>query len=419
MKKPIIGIIPTFTNDENDPYQDRASFVTMYSEKIKQSGGVPIGILGDVSLYTSICDGYLWPGGNKILFEYYEVLEDAIKNAKPLLGICLGAEGLATMLNVLEDKEKEPNKTFKEIYESNKETNPYLKKIESGNIHLHVVTKEKESIDRARHKIKIIKNSLLYEIVKKEYLDVVSLHEMAINRVSKDILVSAYAEDNVIEAIEYKEMSSLILGVLFHPEIEKENNLFDWLVSSCNKYLCLVNRKKEIKYRNNYKILPYKSLYPKCITDSNLEENTYLAFKELKKFFKDNGYDIDIESAFRTKEIQEEIYKQILEDEGRDYAKEYVAKAGFSEHELGLAIDVCLKKDGEWLHGFDKRMVEFYKLLEKYCADYGFILRYPKDKEKITGYGYEPWHIRYVGARDIAHKIMDSHKTLEEYLERE
>lgn len=59
MKKPVIGIIPTFTVNDNDPYQDKASFVSMYSEKIKESGGIPIGILGDASLYTSICDGYL------------------------------------------------------------------------------------------------------------------------------------------------------------------------------------------------------------------------------------------------------------------------------------------------------------------------------------------------------------------------
>ena len=80
-KKPIIGIIPTFVYSETDPYQDKANFVTMYSEKIEKSGGIPIGILGDVESFTSICDGYIWPGGNKILKEYIPIkMQFKIKN---------------------------------------------------------------------------------------------------------------------------------------------------------------------------------------------------------------------------------------------------------------------------------------------------------------------------------------------------
>lgn len=417
-KKPVIGIIPTFTYDENDPYQDKASFVTMYSEKIIKSGGIPIGILGDANTYTSVCDGYIWGGGTQILFEYLPIIEDAIKNHKPLLGICLGAQTIATFLNVLEDQAKEPNESLKEVYESYKETNPYLKKLEEGNIHLHIVTKEEASINSARHKISIDKNSLLYEIIKQENLDVVSLHGMAIARVPKSIYVSAKAEDDVYEAIEYRENGSLLLGVQFHPEIENDSPLFDWLITSCHKYLYLVNREHSIEYRNNYKIIPYHSIYPKCVSDSNLEENTYYAWQKFKDFLKENGYDAEVESAYRTKEIQEEIYKQIEKEEGSEYAKQYVAKPGFSEHELGLAIDICLQKNGEWLYGFEERLNDFYTFLEKYCADFGFILRYPYGKEEITKYNYEPWHIRYVGSKKIAHEIMDNHLTLEEYLEK-
>lgn len=210
-----------------------------------------------------------------------------------------------------------------------------------------------------------------------------------------------------------------MLGVQFHPEIEKENFLFDWLVSSCRKYLVLVNRENALKYRNNYKIIPYKSTYPNCIQDSNLEENTYFAFLKFKEFLIGNGYEVEVESAYRTKEIQEEIYKQIEKEEGCEYAEKYVAKPGFSEHELGLVIDVCLKKDGEWLTDFDERLNDFYAFLESHCADFGFILRYPKEKEEITKYNYEPWHIRYVGSKKIAHEIMDNHFTLEEYLEKD
>jgi len=67
--KPVVGILPTYNlkNEQNDPYQDRASFVRMYAEKIKQCGGIPIGLLEqEVSIYKDLCDAYIWPGGNKI-----------------------------------------------------------------------------------------------------------------------------------------------------------------------------------------------------------------------------------------------------------------------------------------------------------------------------------------------------------------
>lgn len=414
----MIGIIPTFNlnNDANDPYQDRASFVTMYSEKIKESGGIPLGILSDASLYTSLCDGYLWPGGNKILKEYIPIIEDAVKNNKPVLGICLGAQTIATVLNVIEDQQENQAKSFKETYDLNKETKPYLRKLEDENIHLHVVTKEKETIDKARHKVKIQKNSLLHEIFGCDDLNVVSLHGMFIARTPKNVLVSAQSEDKVIEAVEYKENGSLLLGVQFHPEIEEENPLFDWLVSSTKKYLTLVNRENPIKYYENYKIVPYKSKYPKCQRDSNLEENTAIAWKKLQNFLKENGYNAEIESAYRPKGLQEEIYKQIKSDEGTDYAEVYVAKLGYSEHELGLAIDVCLQKNELWLCGFEEELSPFYTFLEEHCSNFGFIIRYPKGKEQITKYNYEPWHIRYVGSIEIAKEIMAKHVTLEEYL---
>ena len=413
-RKPIIGIIPTITTHDTDPYQDRTSFVSMYSEKIKKSGGIPIGILESANMYTSICDGYLWPGGKKILQEYFPILEDAVKNKKPLLGICLGAQTITTALNEIQN----PQKSFKEAYEMNLETNPHLKKLEDGNNHLHIVTKEKDSIDRARHKIKIKKDSLLYEILGNEVLDVVSLHSMAITETSKNLLVSAEAEDGVIEAVEYKENGALLLGVQFHPEIEKQSPLFDWLVSSAQKYLTLVNRENPIKYYQNYEIVSYESKYPECENDSDLEKNTATAWKKLQSFLKENGYNVEVESAYRTKTIQEEIYRKIEKEEGTDYAKAYVAKPGYSEHELGLAIDVCLQKEEEWLYGFDERLNDFYIFLKEHSADFGFILRYPKEKENITKYNYEPWHIRYVGSVDIAKEIMNQNLTLEEYLQR-
>jgi len=86
-----------------------------------------------------------------------------------------------------------------------------------------------------------------------------------------------------------------------------------------------------------------------------------------------------------------------------------LAKPGYSEHQSGLAYDIKEKNT-------DSTDSEAYKWLLTNCADYGFILRYPKNKEDITGYAYEPWHFRYVGF-EAAEAIMSNKLTLEEYLQ--
>lgn len=235
-KKPVIGILPSYnlTNETNDPYQDVSRFARMYSELILKSGGIPIGILEEkIEDYFPICDGYLWPGGEKIEKNFNGCIEDAIHHHKPFLGICLGAQALATYLAVLEEQEKESDKSFEEIYQENKEKNSYLKKLEKGNIHGHYVTKDIESIMKAKHNVFILENSLLHSIYKKREISVVSLHEMTIVRTSSETFVSAVAEDNVIEAIEYTKNGSCLLGVQWHPELVRDTKVFDWLISSC------------------------------------------------------------------------------------------------------------------------------------------------------------------------------------------
>lgn len=414
--KPIIGIIPTFnlTNEENNPYEDKASFVRMYSEKIKKSGGIPIGILENPEEYASICDGYVWPGGKKILKEYAFLLEDALKKNKPVLGICLGAQSIVTLLNILEDKEQEPSKSFEEIYEQNKKEKPYLKKLEEESGHRNFVTKEKESIDSARHKVHIQKDSLLYQIYKTEELNVVSLHSFAINRVPKTINVLATSEDGVIEAVSYKAPNSFILGVQWHPEIEEETTLFDALIFNAKKkYQTLVN--KNHKLEEDYSIVKYNSEYD--TSNPNMEYETSLAWEKFKNFTRKNGYYIDIESAYRSIEAQQEIWDFCVKEKGLSHTKRFVAAPGYSEHHTGLAIDICMKKDGVWLNEFHPDLTECYAFLKEHCSEFGFILRYPEGKEEITGYGYEPWHFRYVGNSALAKYLMEQNLTLEEYVE--
>lgn len=106
--------------------------------------------------------------------------------------------------------------------------------------------------------------------------------------------------------------------------------------------------------------------------------------------------------------IQEYIGDGKSDDEARTLAATYVAQVGYSEHEAGLAIDIVAKANKS-----DDDTV--WAWMKEHCAEYGFILRYPEDKEGVTGMSYEPWHFRYVGV-EAAQKIMGAGITLEEYL---
>ena len=123
------------------------------------------------------------------------------------------------------------------------------------------------------------------------------------------------------------------------------------------------------------------------------------------------------------KEDLEENEGIYLELYGADYAARTAATPGCSEHHTGLALDLYFKlkgDDGTFTDVYyNEDMVQYPEVWEKIharLADYGFILRYLNGKEHITGYGYEPWHIRYLENTEIAKEITEKGLTLEEYL---
>ncbi|MFR6495284.1 MAG: D-alanyl-D-alanine carboxypeptidase family protein [Ruminococcus sp.] len=120
------------------------------------------------------------------------------------------------------------------------------------------------------------------------------------------------------------------------------------------------------------------------------------------------GLDIYIGSDYRDYAYQVKIYNNYCNLYGWEQADSFSARPGYSEHQTGLTID-CNTIDDAF--GDTQESV----WLAQHCADYGFIIRFPKGKESITGYQYEPWHIRYVGV-DVAKEIQKYGLTLEEYL---
>lgn len=132
-------------------------------------------------------------------------------------------------------------------------------------------------------------------------------------------------------------------------------------------------------------------------------------FEEMCKEALNKNLHIINESAYRSYERQKELYDIDYKDKG-DLTNNTLALPGESEHQTGLAFDLCTNEYS--MYEFDKS--EEFVWLQKHAHKYGFILRYPKNKESITGYNYEPWHYRYLGT-NLATKVYNSKLTYDEY----
>ena len=173
--------------------------------------------------------------------------------------------------------------------------------------------------------------------------------------------------------------------------------------------LVLVN--KNNKLNENYIPNDLKKISLEYSTeDKYLREEAKLAFEKLSKDAKKKNYTIIAASAYRSFNYQEKLYNYYIETKGIEYADLCSARPGHSEHQTGLAVDVMGSN-----HDYDnfEESIEFNWMKDN-SHKYGFILRYPKGKEKITGFKYEPWHYRYVGTK-VATIIYENNITLEEY----
>ncbi|MEI2282089.1 M15 family metallopeptidase [Paenibacillus polysaccharolyticus] len=142
------------------------------------------------------------------------------------------------------------------------------------------------------------------------------------------------------------------------------------------------------------------------------------AAEALEKLFagaKADGIELRAVSGYRSYKRQVSIYNNNVKTKGEEYASRVSAVPGRSEHQTGLAIDVSSPSVGNVLEEVFGSSKEG-KWLDEHAAEYGFIIRYPKGQESKTGYVYEPWHIRYVGA-DIAPDVVKSGLTLEDYFD--
>lgn len=129
----------------------------------------------------------------------------------------------------------------------------------------------------------------------------------------------------------------------------------------------------------------------------------------------EDGVDLFAQSGYRSFDRQEAIFASYSEENGEEAANNFSARPGESEHQTGLTMDIT-SPDINYELNTDFGKTDEGKWVKEHAAEFGFIIRYPEDKEDITEYQYEPWHLRYVGKR-AAKEIVDNNLSLEEYIQ--
>lgn len=223
-------------------------------------------------------------------------------------------------------------------------------------------------------------------------IDVESKNKVSKEKSNKELVYKVASNDEdiknqLLDRYNYKDSNSIFVLV------NKENKLEDGYVPTD-----LV----EINYNLVNKPIKMRSEAAEALNNM-IEEG------------KANGLSLLLSSGYRSGDNQEALYSTEVATRGEGI--NYVAPPGTSEHETGLAIDITSNKIGCKLEDIFDTTEEGKWLIDN-AHRFGFILRYPKDKEEITGYLYEPWHFRYVGV-ELANIIYEKGITLEEYYEGE
>ena len=199
--------------------------------------------------------------------------------------------------------------------------------------------------------------------------------------------------------------------IVVYVNIGLDNNYYTNVKDSPNKYTNTVLSNKYYYLGDDY--------VPKDLTTINsnyssgkkqMTKDAAHAFEEMAKDAKKSGLNIRAVSTYRSYSYQTDLYNKYANSDGKEKADTYSARAGYSEHQTGLAVDVDNTKSSYTQFGNTKE----FSWMKDNCYKYGFILRYTKETEFITGYINEPWHYRYVG-KDIAKYIHEHPMTYEEY----
>ena len=217
-----------------------------------------------------------------------------------------------------------------------------------------------------------------------------------------------YVDDNLDRYLAYQERypDKLIEDIIKEVNSEIDYDFYSniYKADTSKGHLTLVNKHSQLE----------KDYVPANLVaigkGRSLDATAFEALKELYEEASKSGIYLEARSAYRSYNNQIATYNHYLRKNGRIQTDKYSARPGHSEHQLGLAIDFTIRGTNSFLGEGTKA----YQWLINNAHNYGFILRYPKDKEYLTGYMFEPWHFRYLG-KEAAKKIFENNLTFEEY----
>lgn len=229
-----------------------------------------------------------------------------------------------------------------------------------------------------------------------------------IKDIANIISINYFNEKNLERYIKYYETEKLdIETILTYVNIGLDYEYYTNVSNIENQDDILVLVNKYNKLQNDY--VP-KDLEQVSYGTGKLKKEARIAFDEMCAASRKDNISIHGGSGYRSYSYQLNLYNNYVALDGKAIADTYSARAGHSEHQTGLAMDIL---NGSWK--FIAESDKEYTWLINNSYKYGFILRYPEGKENITGYMYEPWHYRYVGV-ELATELTELGLTYEEYI---
>jgi len=232
-----------------------------------------------------------------------------------------------------------------------------------------------------------------------------------LDNINKEI--EYFNEDYIDRYISYKEKHTEYPNIRIIKDVNMNLDLEPYKDIIEAKYL---NTEKILVNKYYYLSKDYVPLSLETISTkyalSNMKLVSYAkdAFEEMAKDAQKEKLKIVAMSTYRSYDYQVNLYNKYVKSDGKEKADTYSGRPGHSEHQTGLAVDVYNVKTNYTNFESTKE----FDWMQEHAHEYGFILRFPKDKEDETGYIYEAWHYRYVGL-DIAMYIKKHNITFDEY----
>lgn len=270
-----------------------------------------------------------------------------------------------------------------------------------------IIIKLIQGIDTTKSDLKKLgytkeKITVLIEKLDKETIEKILTMEYN-EKLDEIITQKYYIPNNLDKYLEYSKKEENLEKVISLVNVGANNDFYSntTMTDTSKKYFMLVNKYHYLDA--NYKpekIVSISNWY--AYEGHSADKEVYEQYKKMWKAANKEGLTFLVNSSYRTLEEQQEEYDL--------FGDEYASRPGFSEHQTGLALDIVTH--GTIGNSFED--TDEFEWLQNHAHEYGFILRYPKGKENITGYEYESWHYRYLGT-ELATKVYKSSLTYDEY----